>query len=260
MKNPVSNFLCFVCLSLTGLVSACNLAPVEANEAPMPGASSALPSPRVRIIHTWTDHTDGAVYAHSEFGLGTAVGPSLILTHNHFDFPPERRENEALTFITPTGQTFSLPLSDVAMVAIDGGTQMIYLPSYVILPVAPVGDEANLGQLAEGAWLEVDLWDDAHQRFGRASFQIKHIEQGVATLADPRRLVRPGDSGGGIYVEGKLIGNTWAMFADPENGRPTGTFNVALLPTGAMALLQSELAGGPEALPAGASALASGQE
>jgi hypothetical protein len=65
----------------------------------------------------------------------------------------------------------------------------------------------------------------------------------VATLVDPHLVIRTGDSGGGIYLDGKLIGNTWARYVDSTDGRPLGAFNVALLPTAAMRLLQPQPAG-----------------
>jgi hypothetical protein len=247
MKNPIPLFIFFIGLALSGLVLACApLLPAldGTREQPvsMPNSlvSPAPASTRVRIVHTWTDHKDGAAYYHSEFGLGTAVEPSVILTHNHFDFPLERREKETLTLKTPTGQAYTLPMSDVAVVAVDAGTQLIYLPSYVAFAIAPVGDQSTLDQLSEGDWLTVDYWDEANQRIAQGNFQIKRIGNGVATLADPHCRIHPGASGGGTYVTGRLVGNTWAMYADPGNGQATGAFNVALLPSEVLRLLQSE--------------------
>ena len=51
----------------------------------------------------------------------------------------------------------------------------------------------------------------------------------MATLADPVRIINPGDSGGGVFFNGQLIGNTWSYNAD-VNGNPLGSFNVALVP------------------------------
>ena len=238
--------LAIFCLSLSTLISACgpltsaqedvSNTPVSAIAAPV----SILPSPQVRIVHTWLEHTDGVTYYKTEFGLGTAVGASAILTHNHFVFSPEPRESETLTFTVPSGQAFTVLMSDMAAVAVDAGTQVFYLPSYVVLATAPVADQSCVDQLKAGMWLQVDYWDRATQRFAQGNFQVERLEQGVATLADPAHLIRRGDSGGGAFLEGKLIGNTWAIYVDPEDKQPLGEFNVALLPAEAMELLRPE--------------------
>jgi hypothetical protein len=129
---------------------------------------------------------------------------------------------------------------NVTSVAMDGGTQMFYLPDYVALTPAPVGDPTSLSRLAPGAWLAVDYWDDIRQRFAQGNFRIKRLEAGVATLSDPEGVIGLGDSGGGIYAGGKLIGNIWAIQVNAANGHPLGAFNAALLPMEAMTLAQPE--------------------
>jgi len=249
MKNPTTLFIFFLCLSLSTSISACG----PLTSAPDSGcgtsgsvaatwASGARPSPRVRIEHTWTVHNNGKALCLTEFALGTAVGPNVILTHNHFDRQPKGRESETMTFATPAGQEFTLSTSDLTLIPIDAGTLIIYLPNYVSLGAAALGDQTNLNQLAEGEWLQVDYWDDLNQGIVQGTFQIQRLENGVATLVDPHLVIRAGDSGGGIFVDGKLIGNTWARYVDPTDGRPLGEFDIALLPTAAMRLLQPQQA------------------
>jgi hypothetical protein len=247
MKNQTTLFIFFVCLSLSTLISACG--PLTSTPDSVCGASGPVPatsdsgaslSPRVRIVHTWIEHNDGAPYCLKEFALGTIVGPNVILTHNHFDLQPKGRESEKMTFTTPEGQEFTLSMSDLTLHAIDAGTLIIDLPNYVSLGAAALGDQTTLNQLADGEWLQVDYWDEINQSFVQGNFQIQRLDNGVATLADPHLVIRTGDSGGGIYMDGKLIGNTWARYVDPTDGRPLGAFNVALLPTAATRLLQPQ--------------------
>ncbi len=249
MKNPTTLFIFFLCLSLSTSISACG--PLTSAIDSVCGASGSVPatwvsgarlSPQVRIVHTRIEHNNGTPYCLTEFALGTAVGPNVILTHNHFDLQPKGREGEKMTFTTPEGREFSLSVSDLTLIPIDAGTLIIYLPNYVSLGAAALGDQTNLNQLAEGQWLQVDYWDELNQCFVQGNFQIQRLENGVATLADPHLVIRTGDSGGGIYVDGKLIGNTWARYVDGTSGRPLGTFNIALLPTAAMRLLQLQQA------------------
>jgi hypothetical protein len=247
MKNLITLSIFFIGLSLSGLVSACGPIPSASAGAalisvsmPASPATLAISSARVRIVHTWTDYKDGVAYQHREFGLGTAVEPSVVLTHNHFDFQPESGRDETLAFSTPTGQVFTLSMSDLAVLPIDAGTLMIYLPNNVTLVTAPIGDQTALDQVTEGEWLTVDYWDDAGQRFAQGDFQIERVKNGVVTLSDPRSVIRQGDSGGGIYLGGKLIGNTWALYADSDSKEPIGAFDVALLPAEVMRLVQVE--------------------
>ncbi len=243
MKNRTTLVIFFLCLSLSTSISACG--PLTSAPDSACGASGSVPAtwvsgarltPQVRILHTWREHNNGNRYCLTEFALGTAVGPNVILTHNHFNLQP--KDGETMTFTTSEGRELTLAMSHLTLIPIDAGTAIIYLPNYVSLGAAALGDQSTLNQLAEGEWLQVDYWDDLNQCFVQGKFQIQRLENGVATLADPHLAIRSGDSGGGIFVDGKLIGNTWARYVDSTSGRPLGAFNIALLPTAAMRLLQ----------------------
>ncbi len=119
--------------------------------------------------------------------------------------------------------------TDGAVVAIDLGTQLIHLPTYMTPALAPLGDHAAVDQLAEGEWLTVNYWDETGQRLAEGHFQILRLSEGVATLADPQCLIRPGDSGGGAYRQGQLVGNTWARYIGLGQ-QSLGQFDVALVP------------------------------
>ena len=191
----------------------------------------------IRIEHTYVTHDGVSAYRRGGFSLGTALAPNIILTHNHFHKPPEPVQDETLTFLDPTRAALSLPVEGLPFVAIDGGTALIYLPDTVTLPSTPLGDRSTIDHLAAGDRLTVCYWDDDGERVAQQDFEIIRIEDGVATLADPHRIINPGDSGGGAFFEGRLVGNTWAMHADSQ-GNPTGTFDVALLPAQVQGLLE----------------------
>ena len=311
MKNPIALFTWLAWIVLSGLISACGsprsaaadpaMTPIPMPASETSSASAAISPASVRIVHRWNEHRDGAVYPHLGYSLGTVIGPAVILTHNHFEFQPESDAGETLTFITRTGQVFTLPISKshqitigcahtlsllgaeahklaafyvaantgcmdphsetaVAAFSVDGGTQIIHLPGDIPLAPASIGDPAILDQLAEGKWLTVDYWDEASQRLARGNFQITKLEQGVATLADPLRLIRPGDSGGGAYLNGQLVGNTWSIYADLDTRQPAGTFNVALVPTEALRLLPLELTRVAATLPSATVAVTGGPQ
>jgi hypothetical protein len=248
MKNQIAFFVLLSSLCLSGFVlarghlepapSGATLAAVATPAAQIwPAAVSAS----VRILHTWIEQKGGVEVLYLDHSLGTAVAPSVILTHNHY-LRPERPESDAYIFTTSTGQAFTVPASELTVRALNAGVQMIYLPGGVTLTSASLGNQAAIDRLAEGEWLTVDYWDEARERFAQGNFQIERVEKGAATLSDPQRVVRPGDSGGGIYVAGRLIGDTWARYVDTVSGQPTGAFDVALLSPEAIRLLQPKRA------------------
>jgi len=192
----------------------------------------------IQIEHTYVTHDGVSAYRRGGFSLGTALAPNIILTHNHFHKPPEPVQDETLTFLDPTRAALSLPVEGLPFVAIDGGTALIYLPGTVALPGAPISNRSTVEHLAIGDRLTVCYWDDDGERLAQQDFAIIRIEGGVATLADPDRIINPGDSGGGAFFEGRLVGNTWAMHADSD-GHPTGAFDVALLPAQVQDVLET---------------------
>jgi hypothetical protein len=117
----------------------------------------------------------------------------------------------------------------VKQITIDRGTLLLRLPDTVHLTAVPVADQAAIHRLTTGDWLTVNYWDNATQRLATRDFQLIKTANGIATLADPDRIINPGDSGGGVFFKGQLIGNTWSINTD-VNGNLLGSFNVALVP------------------------------
>jgi len=230
MKTLIVVLAAAVSLSMTGLSLAREANPTE--------HAQACASSVIRIEHTFITDDGVSAYRRGGDSLGTAVAPNIILTHNHFHKPPEPLQDETLTFVVPASAALSLPVEGLPFVAIDGGTALIYLPGTVALPGAPISNRSTVEHLAIGDRLTVCYWDDDGERLAQQDFAIIRIEGGVATLADPDRIINPGDSGGGAFFEGRLVGNTWAMHADSD-GHPTGAFDVALLPAQVQDVLET---------------------
>ena len=237
MKTLIIALAAVVSLVVSGLVLAQNMTATVNNRGATNTASSAL----IKIERNWDCQKGNVVTRMQGDSLGTAIGPNIILTHNHFAGALGALPNEVMTFTDTAGKTATFPVANLVLVPIDKGTLLIYLPADVALNSAPAGDPSSVEQLTSGDWLTVDYWDDAANRFAQQNFQIIQIEQGVATVADPQRRINPGDSGGGVYFDGKVIGNNWSMNA--KDGKSVGTFNVALLPTSVMDLMQPATTG-----------------
>ena len=225
MKTVLIFLTVFVLLSANGLALAQE--PNTQHAAFEVVRSSSLSI--VKIEHTWERQEGNLIYRTTVPSLGTVVGPNTVLTHNHFGAALGTRPNETMTFTDSAGKATHVQLADLTLIAIDAGTMLIRLPDNVTLDSLPLADSATIDRLAVGDRLTVNYWDDVTNRFVQKDFQIIRVENDTATLADPNRLINPGDSGGGAYFEGKLVGNTWSMHLD-QNGNPVGSFNVALLP------------------------------
>ena len=193
-----------------------------------PGSAPSL-QPIVHIVHTRSHDIGNLVFIDRGDSLGTVIGPHLILTHNHFGATLGTLPNETFDFIDSTGRSFRVRVAEVQRIAIDRGTLLLRLPDTIELTTLPLADQAGINHLTTGDRLTVNYWDDAHQRLATEDFQLITTANGVATLADPEHVINPGDSGGGVFFAGRLIGNTWSYNAD-VNGNPLGSFNVALVP------------------------------
>jgi hypothetical protein len=75
----------------------------------------------------------------------------------------------------------------------------------------------------------VNYWDDTARRIAQRDFQVVQIKDGIAQLADPGLVINSGDSGGGVYFNGKLVGNIWSINLDSSR-QAAGSFNAALVP------------------------------
>lgn len=184
----------------------------------------------IQIMHTWEEQTSTRLERHTRLSHGTAIGPHTILTHNHFFWPTGAISKETMTFVNADGQAVTLTPDFFALEPIDAGTLLVHLPNTVTLSPTPLATQSSVKQLGFGDWLTVHYWDDNANFHTKQDFMILYVNDGVATLFDPERLINSGDSGSGAYFEGRMAGNVWAIHTMLD-GTATGVFNVALLPT-----------------------------
>jgi hypothetical protein len=224
MKTWFISIVLIVFFGVTGSGLISQPAPADARPAP------ALPSQAiVQIIHTRERRTGNSIEIVQGTSLGTIIGPRLILTHNHFSGGLGTLPNETVTIIDSTGRSFPMRTTDVKQVAFDTGTLFLQLPADISLPAASLADQALAKQLTPDDWVTVNYWDETTNQLAAKAFKFIQMKNGVVMLADPEHVINPGDSGGGVYFNGQLIGNTRSYNAD-ANDNPLGTFNVALVP------------------------------
>lgn len=197
-------------------------------------------------------------------GLATLVqygDHQFLMTHNHWSISTEELKSVVLRnaagelLMELDGSTF---LSLVRYH--DAGTMLLAAPPQLpgVIP-APLGDGAVL---TAGDDLMLATHDaDQGNIVNISTAEVKLVE----TTGFPRQLrlqgqktaVARGDSGGGVWYEGKLVGNLWAIietwdnspwswFVDTDEPRPTGTVLVAAQPlAGAVEIPASDLAAEP---------------
>lgn len=210
----------------TNILAAPAALPAHVLGDPQPATGLAA---TVRIEHRWDVQQGSDVTTVIAYSLGTVIGPQTILTHNHFDPNTGKLDNEWMAVAESDGDIVQLSLADMALDPIDKGTLLIGLPDDLTVSIASVADQVTVNRLAVGDWLTVVYWDDPNERLTQQDFQIVKLAQGIAILADPERIINSGDSGGGAYMAGKLVGNTWRITTD-TNDRPLGRFTIALVP------------------------------
>ncbi len=204
--------------------------PTAASASPINQPSVAVQSVTVRILHTWKQSQGGAVRSYRDESLGTIIAPDLILTHSHYSRPQPTWLEEAYLFEDEWGRSVRWQPCSLQLTALDAGTTLIRLPAGAFPDRAMVAERTSVARLTVGVCLTISYWDDATGRVVQHDFQITQIKNGIAKLADPNKTINHGDSGGGAFWRGQLIGNIWSIDGN-EAGNALGLFNVALVPT-----------------------------
>jgi len=147
----------------------------------------------------------------SHESLGTKINANTVLTHNHF-------RNLAGTYIVdpcnpkrPHGLSNSTRTASIgSSIQFDAQTRLVYSAVRYAGSFAPLASQRTLRQLSVGDTVDVVYWDDTHKELAVAEFQIKEIRNNtIIVLDDPANIINSGDSGGGVFYHGELIGNTW---------------------------------------------------
>ncbi len=217
-----------------GLAALTTSDPQSFGTQPLPNSIGqpcvAVPPASVRILHQWKVTQDGELLEYRDENLGTIIAPDLILTHHSFySMPQPNWSEETYTFEDERGRSVQWQPRSLRLMMLDDNTMLIRLPAGAFSDRATVADRTTVNRLAAGAWLTITYWDDVTRQFMRHDFQIVQNKNGLATLADPDKHINRGDSGGGAFWQGQLVGNTKLIYADGA-GNPLGLFTVALVP------------------------------
>lgn len=236
---------------------------IDAEAAAVAATQEPLLASTVQIEMFGQGWVDGNLkHVPSAQGLGTLVQEEsrrFIVTHNHWSVPAAELERVELRNAAGTRLLVLDAATFLSLVRYqDSGTMILTAPSQLeaIVPAA-LGEG---GALVNG---DAVLWASQHAGAENpvdVATALVHginatIAPGVIELHASDAPVVAGDSGGGIWHEGKLVGNLWAITEEPApdswrqwlggaiEWQQTGHIIVALQPLGGVSrLTASDLA------------------
>jgi hypothetical protein len=170
-------------------------------------------------------------------GLGTLVshrGENVIITHDHWG---EVLDILAYARLWSGDGELLLEMDGESLKELiryrDGGTMILSVPQELIPDQRPTGNRpAELGssqgvQVGDRVLVVVRRPETPHQvEVLEALVESVEAQLGLPSLTLRRlngKLIEPGDSGGGVWVDGRLVGNLWyrmkhRVLSEDENG------------------------------------------
>jgi hypothetical protein len=164
--------------------------------------------------------------------LGTQVSGNTVLTHNHFGSPLNTYSAvDSTGFTQPLSGAASDPIGQDLVIDPTGvntgqQTRLITFPNQLAGSSAQIASQRTINDLQIGDMVDIVYWDDANSQITTGQFSINDVSNlgnGAVFVDDPLGILNPGDSGGGVYYNGQLIGNLWSI---------VGGGHIALVPPG----------------------------
>jgi RHS repeat-associated protein len=178
----------------------------------------------IRINHGY--ERDDGEFEHKE-SSGTVIAPQTVLTHNHFEPPVGSPTSRSLS-----GSKGKASFDKLGFTVDNRGTLLLHSTSKIINPAAKIASRSVIDNLKEGDVLSAVLFDDRTGNFFVQQFSILEFASDknarIAILNDPDNLITAGDSGGGVFFNGELVGNVWS-YAE-VNDKRIGRSLIALMP------------------------------
>ncbi len=153
---------------------------------------------------------------------GTIVAGTYLLTHNHFAPALQSFSALTLTLTDVKGNQTQIAVDPHTIRVIDAGTLLIPLTDRGFENAAPLVHE-NGTEIQQGESVTTFYLDSQGQPM---ALELPVLLYDTVTtpgltsliLKDHSRTIEPGDSGGGVYYRGELIGNLWAIGPAEDGG------------------------------------------
>lgn len=155
---------------------------------------------------------------------GTLLAGNRLLTHHHYDPALESLESLALTLTDAKGNQTHVMVDPNRIIVFDASTAIIPLPEdFSVGNGFPTLNTTEVS-LQAGEMVTVIYLSDTHQlvqtQFPVVMYTVEP-NGGLTSLIleDQQLVIEPGDSGGGVYYHGMLIGNLWAIGPTPTGSQ-----------------------------------------
>ncbi|HPH98466.1 MAG TPA: RHS repeat-associated core domain-containing protein [Anaerolineaceae bacterium] len=162
----------------------------------------------------------------SHSSLGTVVDdPSLldepgnhtVYTHNHY-------QQDSKNYLVLDSETkyqkvdISYPIGDpVKPLSKNAESRLMWVPDPISNSAAIVAPSRLINDLKKGDIVEIIFFDDMNSKItsiqGTIS-DVSNLKIGAITVITPINVINKGDSGGGVYFNGLLVGNIWSVKND----------------------------------------------
>ncbi len=164
-----------------------------------------------------------------EHGIATLVSfarETVILTHNHWDY---LQDLEMALIVNPENNLL------VELSASEFKNLIRYSDRGTLILKAPAGLLGIPARLGDGHGVRVGDFLQVVQRNSVERYQLDVVLAEVITIDTYNGLpvirfrllngdmIKEGDSGGGIWYKGDLIGNTWGMYVEEKSNPLTGS-------------------------------------
>jgi hypothetical protein len=172
-------------------------------------------------------------------GIGTLVdynGEAVMVTHNHWPQVEDATRPDRVQFRDAQGNLL-LELDGVAfqsdILYRDGGTLVMKAPAALLDEVVPVNQIGDSRQVSPGDIIYVVRQQPGSEAtLGLLATQVTAMEDDGSHVvmklqSTEGQTVIPGDSGGGVWLNGVLIGNMWMTIQEEwryeDHSQPTAT-------------------------------------
>lgn len=195
-------------------------------------------------------------------GIGTLLtvqGQVVLVTHNHWPQVVDASKPDRVRFTNGAGELL-MEIDGTQfrnnILFRDGGTLVMQAPAELLLTREPVAGVSLSDSVAAGSSVQLVRRSISDRtKLELMAAQVTAIneagEHTVITLQNANgQSIEPGDSGGGIWAEGELVGNIWSTIreelvsgsaAEPPTIMATDKCRAAGLTDGLMSLLAQSL-------------------
>lgn len=169
-----------------------------------PDDNSAILATAVHLVTSEGEHA----------GLGTQISDNTFITHGHYsygDLTPDPT-GEYLAELSVQNQSDVQALvggsygENVEGGTWEGGTTWVTTNSSLLGTAAQIASQETIASIGAGDFIDIVYWDDRREEIRVGSFEVTSQANGYIVFNNDGRI-NPGDSGGGIFYNGQLIGN-----------------------------------------------------